>query len=327
MESDPYYLIKKAKSLAASGMYNEAINYYLKSIQVSPKFAEAHNELGNVYLSMGNIEEALSCYRRATTLKPFYTAAWKNQGAALLVQGIYDEAVKCFNKAVEIEPNNIDTWIVYGSLMLSLNRYREALECFDKALSIQPTSQEALDKKQEAMKQLEMQQLKELRKTKKICLLGNPQVGKTSLIRRYVYGMFVDKYLPTIGAKVTRKVIHPFGVELTLLLWDITGLEDFRTIHPTYYMGANGALVLCDVTRPETAGFMPRWAEAIQKVAGKIPLIFLGNKSDLSGRRMLESELSTISAKFGGTYMYISAKTGENVEKAFQSLAEDMVFK
>jgi small GTP-binding protein len=318
-------LFKKGKTFAESRMYKEAIDYYRRAIARSPKFAEAYNELGNVYLIQSNVEEAINCYRRATLFKPFYAEAWSNQGAALLIQGIYDEAIKCFRKVTEIQPENAQGWLAQGSLMLTLCRYSEAIECFDRVLELEPNSEEAYNKRKEAIRQLELQKAKELKSTKKICLLGDPGVGKTSLIRRYVYGLFVDKYLPTIGAKVTRKVISALGLELTLTIWDITGLEDFRNIHPTYYLGANGAFVVCDCTRRDTLANVSKWVDSIFKVTGKIPILLVANKIDLRAN-LSDFELRTLASELDTTYIKTSAKTGENVEKAFQTFAEELMF-
>ncbi len=83
----------------------------------------------------------------------------------------------------------------------------------------------------------------------KICLLGDYAVGKTSLVRRFVYNMFEDKYLSTIGVKVSRKVVAvPRGddvVELVLMLWDLAGSEEFDSVRASYLRGAAGALVVC----------------------------------------------------------------------------------
>jgi len=101
--------------------------------------------------------------------------------------------------------------------------------------------------------------------TKKICLLGDPAVGKTSLIHRYVYDVFDDKYLSTIGAKITKKknvVEIPgarFNVEITLLVWDIAGQMKFGNVHQSYYKGAEGALVVADITRSETFEHIVNW--------------------------------------------------------------------
>ncbi|MDI6888037.1 MAG: tetratricopeptide repeat protein [Candidatus Thermoplasmatota archaeon] len=326
-EEEANALVRKAKFFASQGMHKEAIEHYRKALSICPNFAEAYNELGNVYLTQSNLEDAISCYRRAVLHKPFYTEAWNNQAAALLIQGIYDEAVKCYQKVVELEPRNANAWIAQGSLMLNLCRYSEALECFNKALELEPSSPEVIAKRKETIKRLEASKAKELKATKKICVLGDSMVGKTSLIRRYVYGMFVDKYLPTIGAKVTKKVISAFGVELTLNIWDITGLEDFKTIHPTYYLGANGALVVCDALRPETLERLSNWVHSLFKVTGRIPILILANKIDLARRFYQEDFIKRLASEFSTKYLLTSAKTGENVERAFLTIAEELVFK
>jgi small GTP-binding protein len=317
-------LFKKAKLLVNNGLYSEAIEHYRKALVISPNFAEAYNELGNIYLTQGKIEDAINFFRRAVLYKPFYTEAWNNQAAALLIQGLYDEALKCFKKVIDLEPRNVNARIAQGSLFLSLNRYSEALECFNKALELDPYSPEAIARRKEVMNRLEASKAKELKATKKICLLGDPMVGKTSLIRRYVYGMFVDKYLPTIGAKVTRKIMSVLGVEVTLTIWDITGLEDFKSIHPTYYLGANGALIVCDALRYESSERIPNWLNSIFKVAGKIPVLLLANKIDLM-RRFNDESIKKLASEYNTKYLLTSAKTGENVERAFQMLAEHIV--
>lgn len=326
MTEESNTLFKRGKYLAGSDMHVEAAECYRKAIKLCPNFAEAYNELGNTYLTLGNVEDAINCYRKATLFKPMYAEAWNNQGGALLIQGLYDEAVKCFEKVTEILPENIDAWIAQGSLMMSLCRYQEAVECFEKALKIVPGSAEALSKRNDAIKHLEASREREKKAVKKICLLGDQQVGKTSLIRRYVYGMFVDRYLPTVGAKITKKTTQVLGVELTLMLWDITGLEDFRTLHPTYYHSANGAFVICDSTRVETQMHLSNWVESIFKITPKIPVIFIANKIDMN-RRFSDENILKISSEFNAPYLKTSAKTGENIERAFELLVEKMVFK
>lgn len=90
----------------------------------------------------------------------------------------------------------------------------------------------------------------------KVCLLGDYAVGKTSLVRRFVYNLFEDKYLSTIGVKVSRKMVAvPRGdevVELVLMLWDLAGSEEFDSVRASYLRGAAGALVVCDVTQRST---------------------------------------------------------------------------
>ena len=99
--------------------------------------------------------------------------------------------------------------------------------------------------------------------SKKICLVCDFGVGKTSLIRRFVERQFSDQYLSTVGVKIFRKNLELLGVKqqeklnLQLLIWDLEGHTKFKAIAPTYLQGASGALIVADVTRQETLELMP----------------------------------------------------------------------
>jgi len=167
------------------------------------------------------------------------------------------------------------------------------------------------------------------RVTKKICLLGDPAVGKTSLIHRYVYDVFDDKYLSTIGAKITKKThlveVQESGmnVELTLLVWDIAGQKMFGNVHQTYYKGAEGALVVADITRRETFDNIVNWISELFKVARSVPVLILANKYDLKEQAAItDQEIEEIVGRLGASYLFTSAKTGTNVENAFKSISE-----
>ena len=101
----------------------------------------------------------------------------------------------------------------------------------------------------------------------KICLLGDGAVGKTSLIKKYVYDKFEDKYLLTLGTKTTRKKIElPLKggghVELTLMIWDIMGQKEFERLHATFFQGSKGAIVVTDFTRKSTLEGVDNWIES-----------------------------------------------------------------
>lgn len=168
------------------------------------------------------------------------------------------------------------------------------------------------------------------RVSKKVCLLGDPSVGKTSLIRKYVFDMFEDKYLSTIGAKITKKVIglkykDPYpDIELTFMIWDIAGQKTIGAVHPSYYRGAEGAFIVCDLTRKETLENIPEWANSFFKVAGEVPIFILGNKSDLSNREFGETELSEMAKRFNAPYFITSAKVGTNVEESFKAMGKTL---
>ena len=94
---------------------------------------------------------------------------------------------------------------------------------------------------------------------KKVCLLGSFAVGKTSLVERFVHNRFDEKYLTTIGVKISQKALPPIEskrdrqmIQHTFLIWDIAGLEKFDSVEMSYFRGAAGALVVADLTRPET---------------------------------------------------------------------------
>ena len=165
---------------------------------------------------------------------------------------------------------------------------------------------------------------------KKICLLGDPAVGKTSLIRRYVFDMFDDKYITTIGTKVTKKTVVVPGVaqpatdiRITLLIWDILGQREYQRLHPVYYQGAEGALIVCDSTRKETIGNLATWVTSFKNVVGNVPVVFLINKSDLVDPEKFDrSEIDNLSRLHHAPYLPTSAKNGLNVERAFITVSE-----
>jgi small GTP-binding protein len=159
----------------------------------------------------------------------------------------------------------------------------------------------------------------------KICLLGDYAVGKTSLVRRFVYNLFEDKYLSTIGVKVSRKVVAvPRGdgvVELVVMLWDLAGSEEFDSVRATYLRGAAGALVVCDITQRGTLGAIPEYVSQIRALNPGAAVVLAANKQDLCEQRAVgEDELARTATDLGAGYFPTSAKTGAGVEEAFRQL-------
>ena len=163
----------------------------------------------------------------------------------------------------------------------------------------------------------------------KVCLLGDPAVGKTSLIRRFVLDQFSDNYLTTIGAKVMKKVItiKKDGEEysITLMLWDLMGQKEYEFLQSTYYKGAQGAMLVCDLTRKETFDNIPRWIEGIHRVVKNVPFVLAANKKDLDGWEISEDDLKRFSKEKNIEYVLTSAKTGEGVEEAFLMLGKKII--
>jgi small GTP-binding protein len=169
---------------------------------------------------------------------------------------------------------------------------------------------------------------------KKVCLLGDTAVGKTSLIRKYVFDEFSDDYLTTIRTKTSKKemfLVFPeeeVEFNVTLLIWDIMGQHSFRNIlKEAYFYGANGGIVVCDLTRKDTLESIHGWVETLTSVAGKIPLVFIGNKSDLSNEAEFElNDIENLAKELGGLSCFTtSAKDGTNVNSVFTTLANEMI--
>lgn len=164
----------------------------------------------------------------------------------------------------------------------------------------------------------------------KICLFGEASVGKTSLIRRFVLDQYDDRYLATIGAKVSKKVVtfhvpeRELEAEITMMVWDIMGQKGFRKLlEEAYFVGATAAIGVCDITRKTTLLELKNWKQSIFGVTGPIPIVVFANKSDLKDRaEVTEDDLKAVATEYNAPYLYTSAKTGENVERGFQTLSK-----
>jgi len=180
----------------------------------------------------------------------------------------------------------------------------------------------------------------------KLCVVGDSAVGKTSLIRRYVFGTFDPRGAPTAEVQVSsrgsfvdlsylgltlatrRAPAAPEppsdSVRVDLLLWDILGdTLPKRAIHEEQYAGARGVVAVCDLTRPKTLDSLDTWIEDVYDVAGPVPTIVVANKLDLlESAALREEDIARAAWAFDSPYVLASAKTGFNVERGFQSLAE-----
>ena len=156
---------------------------------------------------------------------------------------------------------------------------------------------------------------------KKICLLGDAEVGKTSLINKYVNNTFGEEYLATVGTRVFKKELEIEGKKMTLLMWDILGQKGYGALKQVYYKGSKGAMAVCDITRPETLEGVEEWINRVKEVEGDIPMVLVCNKNDLEDKKISSEALDAVSGKYNATKFFTSAKTGENVEEAFVKLA------
>ncbi|WP_455392697.1 DUF835 domain-containing protein [[Eubacterium] cellulosolvens] len=163
----------------------------------------------------------------------------------------------------------------------------------------------------------------------KICLLGDPAVGKTSLIQKYIYNFFGDTYMRTLGTKISRKVVKlsdlvtDMEYELTLMIWDIMGQKFSSMPLDKYLQLAQGALIVCDITRRETFNSLEEWKKTLYQETGEVPVVCLANKIDLEKSASVKiSEFEKFCRKQNLDFFVTSAKTGQNVNEAFSKLGE-----
>jgi small GTP-binding protein len=166
---------------------------------------------------------------------------------------------------------------------------------------------------------------------RKVLLIGDGAVGKTSLIRKYVMDKFDDKYIATIGTKVTKKEIElkdsGRNIILTMMIWDVLGQKGYRSIQSASFKGADGVILVCDFTRLDTLKSLEEyWLPNIGDNISKLQCVFTANKSDLKGSAQFSMEdLQIIASRYGSSAFSSSAKTGENVEELFINLGKMLI--
>ena len=161
---------------------------------------------------------------------------------------------------------------------------------------------------------------------KKICLLGEFAVGKTSLVRRYVEGTFDDTYLSTIGVKISRKLLTRQDDQLNLIIWDLAGGENFSGYDKNYLRGASGAVLVCDLTRPETMDILYEYARRMNEINPEARMVVAANKSDLiTEYRLNLADLDALCQTTHSQFLFTSAKTGENAEAIMSLLADKLI--
>lgn len=157
---------------------------------------------------------------------------------------------------------------------------------------------------------------------KKICLLGSFAVGKTSLVSRFVHSRFDERYHTTVGVKVDRKSLQMDGEEIRLLLWDMTGEDKFIRVEMSYLRGAAGYLLVADGTRENTLRQACELHERAQKAVGPVPFVLLVNKFDLKEEWEVDETTLQQIATVGWPFFRTSARTGDDVDRAFHALTE-----
>lgn len=172
--------------------------------------------------------------------------------------------------------------------------------------------------------------------SRKVCLLGDYAVGKTSLVRRFVYNRFDDKYLSTIGVKVSAKTVAVANgddvVEVAMMIWDLAGSEEFDRMRSSYVRGASGAVLVCDLTRPTTLESLEGYASDLLAISPRARIIVAANKHDLiepphpeTVQQLAAGQVEALAARLRAPCYLTSAKTGEEVEGLFRHLGHLVV--
>ena len=161
----------------------------------------------------------------------------------------------------------------------------------------------------------------------KVLLLGNSDVGKSSLLLRYVDSVWNDAFVPTIGVDFKVKTLNINDKKIKMQIWDTAGQERFRTVVATYFRGAHGILLLYDVTNKDSFKNLENWLIEIEKNAQeKVLKILIGNKCDLTDDREISTEEGKAFAlRNGMEFMETSAKMNTNVTEAFETLGKLMI--
>ncbi|MHA2294960.1 MAG: Rab family GTPase [Candidatus Hodarchaeales archaeon] len=168
----------------------------------------------------------------------------------------------------------------------------------------------------------------------KLVLCGDGYVGKTTLRRRYLGEGFETSYLETIGADFAIKNLKIDDKRVKFQIWDLAGQPKYAMVRPWYFKAALAGLIVFDITMPSSFQNLPKWIKELweHNGTGKVPFVIIGNKNDLRGeveeevpKNIIETYVNKLNDNYlpvGFDIMYVetSAKTGENVDKAFETI-------
>lgn len=157
--------------------------------------------------------------------------------------------------------------------------------------------------------------------TIKIVILGEPGVGKSSIVLRFMEGKFEPEKTATTNIDFLSKEVNLDGESFSLEMWDTAGQERFRNITSSYYRGCDGAVLVFDVTDQLSLDNLKKWQADLRHFAEQVPMVVVANKSDRSDEYVLkEDELSNVKDQFQAPVFLVSALNGSNIDKAMNEL-------
>ena len=169
--------------------------------------------------------------------------------------------------------------------------------------------------------------------TFKVTVIGDGSVGKTSLIKKFTQGNFQEEYIQTIGAQFSKYLEEINNDQCKLFFWDIAGQDTFHFLRPAFYKASVAAIIVYSLEEndlgKESFKHVINWYSEIRKFCGDIPIVLFGNKVDLVDEKELTDEKVSklIEKKDFLGYYKTSAKTGQGVHEAFQTIIKELYSK
>ncbi|NVM29138.1 MAG: GTP-binding protein [Candidatus Helarchaeota archaeon] len=227
-------------------------------------------------------------------------------------EGIFEKTV-C--KIINLEESKADKEQIEVELKRFYNNVLVTLdELFDSEISGEPEEFPTVEDEEAEIKVNRF----------KIVVCGDPAVGKTSTVLRFTNKTFRRTYIMTLGVNVTEKIIRIKNTQIKFVIWDIAGQSKFQMMRRHFYEGADGQLLIFDLTRPKTFQNIKKWYEDIKLyMKEELHGFIIGNKSDLiDQRKLFKDEILILAKELNLEYIETSALTGKNVDEAFHKLGE-----